>query len=111
IGVDKAVVEFGIGTAQRLNSIADSLRGVPAKVDELAGQTYALGYMPRRGLWSGGRYNPWAYGGANIQTNAGEIANKQTQVVKGDARNRDKLWGLIDGKRSETRGLIAERYK
>lgn len=112
IGVDPSVVEYAQGTAQRLHMIADSLRGVPAKVEELQGQAYALGFMPRVGLWGGGRgrINPFAFMGGNVQTNVGEIANKQAQVVKDDEKNRTKLWDDIGGKRSEMRSMIAEKY-
>jgi hypothetical protein len=111
IGVDQDVVAYGQGTAERLRMVADSLSGVPAKVDELQGQAYAFGtgnsrmMLTRRGF----RFNPW--GGANsLQTNLGEIRNKQAKVIKDDQANREKLWASIDGKRSETRAGIASKY-
>ena len=104
IGVDKKVIEYAQGTAHRLRMIADSLNGVPAKIDDLTGQTYALGYIPRRGLWAS------RFGGVDIQTNAGEIANKKAKVIKDDAKNREKIWAGIDGKRSEMREAIVEKY-
>lgn len=106
IGVDKSVIEYGQGSSHRLGVIAESLRGVPAKLDDLQGQAYALGYVPR-----GGARRMWRYGGPQVSTNIGEIANKQAQVVKDDEKNRNTVWGQIDGKRSEMRSLIAEKYK
>ncbi len=113
IGVDKKVIEYGYGTASKLYTIAQSLKGVPAKVEDLQGEVYAMGYMPRRGLFGagGGRLNPFAYGNSQIQSNAGEIYNKQAKVIKEDEKNRVKIWDMIDSKRSETRGLIASEYK
>lgn len=111
LGVDKAVVEYGAGTANRLRMIADSLNGVPAKVEELQGQAYAFSggnnrmVLTRRGF----RFNPWG-GNGGVQTNLGEIRNKQAAAVKQDKANREKLWAGIDSKRSETRADIANRY-
>lgn len=102
IGVDKAALEYGQGTATRLTMIADSLRGVPTKLEDLRGQAYAIGY--RRIGWR------W-WGGADLVTNVGDIANKQAKVIKDDEKNRNQLWADIDSKRSEIKGLIAEKYR
>jgi hypothetical protein len=108
LGVDKAVVDYGAGVASRLRMIAESLEGVPVKVEELQGQAWAVGgspryYPTRRGV----RFNPWWSPGL---TNLGEVRKKQAEVVKQDQSNREKLWSQIDGKRSETRGKIAATW-
>ncbi|CAN5300117.1 hypothetical protein BH11PLA2_BH11PLA2_30210 [soil metagenome] len=113
LNVDKAVVEYAHGTATILRGIADSLNGVPAKVNELQSQAYAFsGGRNNLRLGRGGvRFNPWGYGNnGGVQTNLGDIRNKQTAAIKEDKVSRDKLWATVEGKRSETRAAIAAKF-
>jgi hypothetical protein len=114
LNVDPLVVEYGLGTAGRLQAIADSLRGVPVQVATAASEAYIIGFMPRTSILTRGgfRLNPWlAAGPQSIQTNLPEIAKRQDEIIRKDAENRGKLWDQIDHQRSDVRRQVAEKSK
>jgi hypothetical protein len=115
LNVDPAVIEYGQGTAGRLEAIAESLRGVPVQAAAIASEGYMIGFMPRTSVWGwrgGFRLNPWLGAGPqSIQTNLPEIAKKESDLVKKDAENRDKLWDQIEHQRSDVRRAVAEKSK
>lgn len=114
LNVDKAAVEYGLGTAGRLRAIADSLRGVPIQAAMLESQAYMTAFMPRVSVLTpwGPRFNPWIYAGAqSVQTNLPQIRQQQADLIKKDAENRAALWAQIDRQRSDIRRTMAETYK
>lgn len=110
IGVDPKAVEYAYGTAGVLHDIGESLRGVPVEAARLEQGAYYYQSGSRRFGWSvgwGWHFTPaWANGGGAVMTNLPEIWAKQAEVVKKDQENRDRLWKLIDGKRSELTGSL-----
>jgi hypothetical protein len=114
LNVDKMAVEYGLGTAARLQAIADSLHGVPVQAAILESKAYVIGYMPRTSVLTGRgvRFNPWlAAGPQSVQTNLPQIREQQAEVIKKDQENRGKLWDQIERQRSEIRRAMAEAYK
>lgn len=110
IGVDPKAVEYAYGTAAILHDIGESLRGVPIEAARLDQQAYYLqSGSPRFGWgfgWGWQFIPPWVGGPGAVITNIPEIRAKQTEVILKDRDNRDKLWKLIDGKRSELAGSL-----
>ncbi|MCZ2344455.1 MAG: hypothetical protein LC104_22065 [Bacteroidales bacterium] len=106
LGVDRAVADYGLGTADRLNEIANSLQGVPARVKELESKMYYL--TPRQSFFRMGYFPAVALPWGN---NIGEIRGKQQQVIEGDKAMRDQLWSQIDEQRATVRREMATKYK
>lgn len=106
LGVDRAVADYGLGTADRLNEIANSLQGVPARVKELESKMYYL--TPRQSFFRMGYFPAVALPWGN---NIGEIRGQQQQVIEGDKATRDQLWSQIDDQRAKVRRDMATKYK
>lgn len=110
IGVDPKAVEYAYGTAAILHDIGESLRGVPIEAARLGQDAYYYQSGSRRFGWSlgwGWSFTPaWSNGGGSVVTNVPEIWAKQAETVRKDLENRDKLWKLIDAKRSELAGAL-----
>src|SRR5262249_53535701 len=102
LNVDKDVIQYGSDVAVRLHAMADSLRGVPIKVDELQNQMYFI---------HGGGWGRWWWGGGNLQTNIPQIELRQIEVIRRDEASRQRLWDEIDSARAATRSKMADRYK
>lgn len=104
VGVDPKVVEYGLGTANLLHAIGNSLRGVPMQTEVLGANAYlyvqrqpAMFWTPFHGL----NWNPWMGQPTNVATNVPEIRRKQAEAIRSDQENRVKIWQSIDAKRSE----------
>lgn len=106
LGVDRAVADYGLGTADRLSEIANSLQGVPARVKELESKMYYL--TPRQSFFRMGYFPAVALPWGN---NIGEIRGQQQQVIEGDKAMRDQLWSQIDAQRAKVRQEMAVKYK
>lgn len=98
--VDKDVLAYGADVGMRLKSIADSLRGVPIKVDDLENQKF---------LWAFG--SGWGWGGTSVSTNVPEVQLRQIGIIRKDEENRTTLWNQIDNERGSIRSKMADRYK
>ncbi|MDB5310139.1 MAG: hypothetical protein JWO38_4341 [Gemmataceae bacterium] len=109
LNVDKAAVEYGLGTAARLRAIADSLRGVPVQISMVESKAYAVTYYRGGLIWSGRR--PGIMAVPVQESNLPTIRQQEAEVIQRDRENREKLWAAIDQQRSEIRRVIAEKYK
>lgn len=105
LGVDKEVSDFGLGTASRLQEIANSLQGVPAEVNKLESQIYYL--APRQSLFRMSYYPPMALPWGN---NIGQVRGQQERIINDDKANRDAFWAQIDSQRAKVRQDMAKKY-
>lgn len=105
--VDPDALKFGIMTANRMRAIAESLRGVPLKVDDLSKQQYTVvgGYV------STNRWGRNTGGSIDVNTNAPEIRQKQVLAVQSDRDARDAAWKAIYDDREAIRAALAARYR
>ncbi len=100
LNVDKRVLAYAAEAVATLQSIADSLRGVPVSLDQLEA---------RKSLYVMG--SPWfRWGGYSVSTNIPQVQAKQVEVIQKDAENRDKLWQRLDTQRANVRREMAEKY-
>jgi len=110
LGVDPAVANYGQGTAARLHSIADSLKGVPVAADALTAQSYSYRYSTVDMFFNGRSFYP-VVNPFNTNSNYGEIQRKIDQTVANDEESRKKLLASIERERSNVRQAMAEKYK
>ena len=106
IGVDREVVEYGLGTAHRLYEIANSLRGVPAEVKNLESRLYYI--APRQSLFRMSYGVPVALPWGN---NIRQIRAQQERAIQQDRESREQLWSQIDSQRAKVRQSMATKYK
>jgi hypothetical protein len=110
LGVDPTVANYGQGTAARLHTIADSLKGVPVTADALTAQSYSYRYSTVNMYFNGRSFYP-VVNPFNTNSNYGEIQQKIDQTVMKDEENRQKLLASIERERSNVRQAMAEKYK
>lgn len=112
IGVDPRAVGYAHGTAQVLHDIGESLRGVPAQVNQLQQQAYYVDTTLPAVLWYPGwgiRFTPyWMWHVGSVSTNLPEVRAKQAEVIAGDKENRARLWDMIDSKRGELTAALSK---
>jgi hypothetical protein len=110
LGVDPAVANYGQGTAARLHTIADSLKGVPVAADALTAKSYSYRYTTVEMFFNGRNFYP-VVNPFNTNSNYGEIQRKIDQTVANDEENRRKLLAQVERERSNMRQAMAEKYK
>jgi hypothetical protein len=106
-GVDAEMLQYGASVSNKLWALANSLRGVPLKVDLLESQKYA--YTPPTiyfGRWRGFNYGSWSY----TDTNVPEMAAKQQEAVAQGESDRQKIWKTLDQEKYRIRRRMAEKY-
>ncbi len=101
--VDRAAVEFGMATAERLRAIAASLRGVAVDVNAIASGAYLYTYQPRRRGWFG---PGWASVATNVPQKRGEIAKA---VAEGE-KTRTQIWSQIENGIVQTRLELTAKF-
>lgn len=110
IGVDPKAAEYAFGTAATLHDIGESLRGVPIEAARLEQGAYYYQSGGPRFAWTFGWgwqfVPPWVGGPGAVITNVPEVRARQADTILKDRDNRDKLWKLIDAKRSELTGTL-----
>jgi hypothetical protein len=107
-GVDEEMLKYGATVSGQVWALANSLRGVPLKVDMLEGQMY---YYPQWYIGRGARWAaPWLgyYGG---DTNAPEIIAQQSEAISQGEKNRDQIWKTLDQEKYRIRRRMSEKYK
>jgi hypothetical protein len=109
-GVDAEMVEYGDRTAGLLWALANSLRGVPLKVENLQGQMYYYA-PPTISIGWGARWG-WGWGGAaNADTNIPQIIEQQREAVAKGESVRAEIWKTIDQDRYKIRRSMSEKFK
>jgi hypothetical protein len=117
-GVDEEMLRYGSLVASQLWALANSLRGVPLKVEILDGQKYYYSYQPPS-IWIG-RPRPFFpgpspflfFGGSGyVDTNIPEITAKQQEAVQQSEYDRDQIWKTIDQERLKIRRRMSEKFK
>ena len=103
IGVDKAVADFGLGTAARLHEIANSLQGVPAEVQDAQSKLYYI--AERQSLYRMGT-NPIALPYGN---NIAQVRAAQEQAINSDKDTRETIWSQIADERARVRSEVSSR--
>ena len=111
-GVDPAAVDAALKSAKGMRAIADSLRGTPIDLEELAKQQYyysrpSIGMVPG-GFWG---WQPFMFGPAQVNTNVPEIQAQMSKVVAADQKKRQEVWSQIDRSLMDTRRKLSEKYK
>jgi len=118
-GVDEEMLRYGSLVASQLWALANSLRGVPLKVEILDGQKYYYSYQPpsiwigrRRGLLPPGPSAFLFFGSSGYtDTNIPEITSKQKEAVEQGEYDRDQIWKTIDQERLKIRRRMSEKFK
>ncbi len=112
-GVDEEMLNYGNTVASQLYALADSLRGVPLKVDMLQGQKYYYAYQPpsiyigrRRAAWTAYLPTP-TYSDTNIP----EVTAQQREAVSQGEGDRDQVWKTTDQARYTIRRRMSEKFK
>jgi hypothetical protein len=117
-GVDEEMVRYGSLVASQLWALANSLRGVPLKVEILDGQKYYYSYQPPS-IWIGRRRpffpgpSPFLFFGGSgyVDTNIPEITAKQQEAVQQSEYVRDQIWKTIDQDRLKIRRRMSDKFK
>jgi hypothetical protein len=119
-GVDEEMLRYGAGISSQVWALANSLRGVPLKVELLEGQKYYYPYMVPT-IWAtinrGSCWNHPILGGpyvdfyTNPDTNAAEIAAKQQEAVTKGEADRQQIWKTLDQEKVRIVRRMSEKYK
>jgi hypothetical protein len=107
-GVDQEMIQYGGSVSSKLWALANSLRGVPLKVDLLQSQMY---YYTPPTIYLGRRR-----GGLNFttptytETNIPEMAAHQRDAVAQGESDREKIWKSLDQEKYRIRRRMVEKY-
>ena len=119
-GVDGEMLRYGATVSSQVWALANSLRGVPLKVELLEGQKYYYPYMVptiyaqinRGSCWNhpilGGSYVDFY---TNPDTNAAEITAKQQEAVTKGEADRQQIWKTLDQEKVRIVRRMSEKYK
>jgi hypothetical protein len=114
-GVDEEMLAYGLSVSSKLWALANSLRGVPLKVDLLQSQKYVYTpptiYFGRRGPIN--FLSPLNYGVAAptyTDTNIPEMTAKQQEAVAQGESDRENIWKTLDQEKYRIRRRMAEKY-
>ncbi|MFO0809484.1 MAG: hypothetical protein U0746_12735 [Gemmataceae bacterium] len=108
VDVDQAVLAWGAAAAYDLRALAASLRGVKLKIDNLEGKiNVTVPFIGNAGwgVGAGGRGMQ-----VFLQTNLGEVRQKQTEAVQQGQADRNTVWKLIQSDREQVRQRILDQY-
>lgn len=117
--VDPEVLAYATGVSAKFRAMAQSLRGVPLDVKALEHQKkeeynavpggyIATPYAPY-GLASPlsiGGYPTWI----EYKNNFSEVEAKQAQVIAEGAKDREKIWDLLQGETAAIRSKMTQKY-
>ncbi len=109
-GVDQEMLQYGASVASKLWALANSLRGVPLKLDLLESQKYV--YTPPT-IYFGFRrrpFNSYLPAPAYTDTNVPEMAAQQAEAVAKGESDRDKIWKTLDQEKYRIRRRMREKY-
>jgi hypothetical protein len=109
-GVDPELVAWAQQTAEALQGLAASLRGVPIQVNELqksihynvSARNYRYASTPTTNLYR----NAWT----EVNTNLVEIRARQADVIAQNAAERDSVWRMIQQERLAIVRKMTEKY-
>jgi hypothetical protein len=114
------MLRYGATVSSQVWALANSLRGVPLKVELLEGQKYYYPYMVptiyaqinRGSCWNhpilGGSYVDFY---TNPDTNAAEITAKQQEAVTKGEADRQQIWKTLDQEKVRIVRRMSEKYK
>jgi hypothetical protein len=109
-GVDQEMLEYGAAVSSQLWALANSLRGVPLKVDLLQGEMYY--YTPPTIYLSFRRWaTPFIASPAYTDTNIPEITAQQREAVSQGESDRQQTWKTLDEKKFRIRQRMSEKFK
>jgi hypothetical protein len=100
--VDPDMQKYGDLTANKLRSIAQSLRGVPMDLS-----VAAAGLDVRVGVWQPNRRTSGAY----VSSNSADVMAKQAEAIARDAKQRDQVWGSMANDRRQISRQMREKFK
>jgi hypothetical protein len=110
--VDPELLRYGANEASKLRALADSLNGVAVEVDSLQSGMY---YRRSGGVGIG--FTRWGLmpaivpGGGSVDSNVPQIRTMQAEAVAKGAKDRQKIWGMLNEDRSSIRNKMQERFK
>lgn len=115
-GVDREMVEYGDKIASQLWALANSLRGVPLKVELLDGQKYYYAYQPPslfigRGPGIGWGGTAFLASPTYTDTNIPQVISQQREAVAQGDGDRAEAWKTIDQERYRIRRRMSEKFK
>jgi len=105
-GVDKEMIQYGVTVSSQLWALANSLRGVPVKVDLLEGEKYY--YAPFTIFNRFSRFNSQLN---YLDTNIPEKTAKQREAVAQGESERQQIWKTLDQEKHRVRQRMSEKFK
>jgi hypothetical protein len=121
-GVDEEMLRYGSTVSSQVWALANSLRGVPLKIQLLEGQKYYYPFMSpaisvQMDRIPGPFFNhpilrgPYVDFYSNAVSNAPEIAAKQEEAVAKGETDRQEIWKTLDQEKLRIRKRMSEKYK
>jgi len=109
-GADEEMLQYGATVSSQLLALANSLRGVPLKVDLLQGEKYY--YTPPTVYLSFGRRPaPFIPAPTYTDTNIPEITAQQREAVSQGESDRQQIWKTLDEAKYRVRQRMSEKFK
>jgi hypothetical protein len=111
-GIDKDLVQFAQGVSGKMRAMAASLRGMRVEVNaEQRTLNWNVQVNPGSsyygsGGWGGWRPTPYW----SVNSNLGEVREKQAKAVIDSTKEREQLMQSIEDDRGRIRQLMQERY-
>ena len=121
-GVDEEILRYGATVSSQVWALANSLRGVPLKVELLEGQKYYYPFMSPT-IYAQIDRGPIPFFGHPILrgpyvdfysypvTNAPELTAKQQEAVDKAEADRQQIWKTLDQEKFRIRRRMSEKYK
>jgi hypothetical protein len=106
-GVDEEMLQYGASVSNKLWALANSLRGVPLKVNLLESQKYV--YTPPTIYIRIGR-GPAPPVPTYTDTNVPEMTAKQKEAVARDESDRNEIWKSLDQEKYRIHRRMTEKY-
>jgi hypothetical protein len=109
--VHPELLRYGANVASKLRALADSLDGVVIEVDSLQKGLY---YRRSGGVGIG--FTRWGWmpaivpGGGSVDSNVPQIRTMQAEAIANGARDRQRIWRMINDDRSAIRNKMQEKF-
>jgi hypothetical protein len=107
-GVDEEMLQYGSTVSSQLWALANSLRGVPLKVDMLQGEMY---YYTPPTIYFGRPWGSYFPSSTDTDTNIPEITAKQQEAISQGESERQQVWKSLDQEKFKIRRRMSEKFK
>ncbi len=116
--VDPDLLNYSTSVVTKLRAIARSLRGVPLDVSALQFAKKQEVYVYPQNYYSNSWYGGVSYGAGyafaqpryEYKNNFAEVEAKQAKVIADAAKDRQKVWDLLQGETASMRSQLSKKF-